>query len=86
MSDVKDVIRRTVDDLAGELEALSRMIHDHPELGYGEVRAAGWLTAFLEAKGFRVERGGSTASRRPSARPWTGEPARRWRSSVSTTP
>jgi amidohydrolase len=54
---VKDDIQHAVDGLAGELEALSRRIHDHPELGYNEVQASGWLTQFLEAKGFEVERG-----------------------------
>jgi amidohydrolase len=54
---VKHDIQRAVDGLAGELEALSRRIHDHPEVGYNEVQASGWLTAFLETKGFEVERG-----------------------------
>jgi amidohydrolase len=54
---VKHDIQHAVDGLAGELEALSRRIHDHPELGYNEVQASGWLTAFLETKGFEVERG-----------------------------
>jgi amidohydrolase len=57
VSSVKTDILHAADGLAPELEALSRKIHDHPELGYQEVQAAGWLAAFLEAKGFRVERG-----------------------------
>ena len=57
MSTLKTDIQRAADGLAGELEALSRKIHDHPELGYQEVQACGWLSAFLEAKGFHVERG-----------------------------
>ncbi len=57
MSAVKDAIGTAVDRLADELEALSRRIHDHPELGYQEVQAAAWLTEFLGAQGFRVERG-----------------------------
>ena len=57
MSSVKTDIQHALDGLAGELEGLSRSIHDHPELGYHEVQAAGWLCAFLEAKGFEVERG-----------------------------
>ena len=57
MSTVKTDIQRAADGLAGELEALSRKIHDHPELGYQEVQACGWLCEFLEAKGFHVERG-----------------------------
>ena len=57
MSTVKTDISHAADGLAGELETLSRQIHDHPELGYQEVKACGWLSDFLEAKGFRVERG-----------------------------
>lgn len=57
MSTLKTDIPRVVDGLAGELEALSRKIHEHPELGYQEVQACAWLCAFLESKGFHVERG-----------------------------
>src|ERR671932_1912450 len=57
MSAVKDLIGPAVDRLASELETLSRQIHDHPELGYQEVKAAAWLTAFLDKHGFKLERG-----------------------------
>src|SRR5262245_46767698 len=57
MSAVKDEIARALDRAGDELEQLSRKIHDHPELGYQEVKAAGWLTEFLGARGFKVERG-----------------------------
>ena len=57
MSSLKTDIQHVLDGLAGELEGLSRKIHDHPELGYQEVQAAGWLCGFLETKGFQVERG-----------------------------
>src|SRR5262245_20529483 len=57
MSSVKDDIARALDRAGDELEQLSRKIHDHPELGYQEVKAAGWLAEFLSAKGFKVERG-----------------------------
>src|SRR5262249_44013784 len=57
VSSVKTEILHAVDGLAGELETLSRKIHDYPELGYQEVQAAGWLSAFLEATGLQVERG-----------------------------
>ncbi|HEU5322004.1 MAG TPA: M20 family metallopeptidase, partial [Methylomirabilota bacterium] len=46
-----------VDRLGDPLEQLSRRIHDNPELGYQEVKAAGWLAEFLAAQGFKVERG-----------------------------
>ncbi|MBI3825957.1 MAG: M20 family metallopeptidase [Candidatus Rokubacteria bacterium] len=57
MSAVKDAIARAVDTLGDDLERLSRQIHDTPELGYQEVKAAGWLCEFLTAQGFKVERG-----------------------------
>ena len=57
MSAVKDLIGQAVDRLADELEALSRQIHDHPELAYQELKAAGWLGDFLAKQGFKVERG-----------------------------
>ncbi len=57
MSAVKDLIGQAVDRLADELETLSRQIHDNPELAYQEVKAAGWLSDFLAAQGFKVERG-----------------------------
>ena len=44
MSTVKTDIQRAADRLADELEALSRQIHDHPELAYQEVQACGWLS------------------------------------------
>ena len=57
MSAVKDLVGPAVDRLGDELESVSRLIHEHPELGYQEVQAAGWLSDFLERQGFKVERG-----------------------------
>ena len=57
MSDAKYAIRQAVDGLAGELETLSQTIHDHPELGYQEAKACGWLSDFLGRHGFKVEKG-----------------------------
>src|SRR6267378_4759485 len=57
MTGLKDAIARAIDNLGDDLEALSRKIHDNPELGYLEVKAAGWLTDFLAGQGFKVERG-----------------------------
>ena len=54
---LKEKAAKAVDDLVPELVALSRRIHDHPELGYAEVQASGWLGDFLERQGLRVERG-----------------------------
>ncbi len=57
MSAIKDSISQAVDRLGDELEALSRQIHDHPELAYEEVKACGWLSDFLAKQGYKVERG-----------------------------
>jgi len=42
--------------LAPELDALSRRIHGHPEVGFLEVQAAAWLAEYLERHGYTVER------------------------------
>ncbi len=57
MSVLKDAITQAVDRLADELDALSRKIHDTPELGFAEVKACGWLSDFLGRQGFKVETG-----------------------------
>jgi amidohydrolase len=57
MSALKDELAQAVDRLGDELEDLSRRIHAHPELGYQEVQACGWLSEFLAGKGLKVERG-----------------------------
>jgi amidohydrolase len=57
MSTAKDLIGQAVDRLAGDLDQLSQRIHENPELGYQEVKAAGWLADFLAGQGFGVERG-----------------------------
>ena len=46
-----------IDEAQGELRDLSLDIHAHPELAYEEEHAHEVLTAFLEARGFAVERG-----------------------------
>src|SRR2546428_2575410 len=53
---LKDAIGSAIDRLGDGLEKLSRRIHDNPELGYQEVKAAAWLTDFLAGQGFKVER------------------------------
>ena len=57
MTTIKDSIALAVDRLGDELEALSRQIHDHPELAYQEVQACGWLSDFLAKQGYKVEQG-----------------------------
>ena len=41
----------------GELRELALQIHRHPEVGYAEEKAAGWLGDVLANHGFRLERG-----------------------------
>lgn len=57
MDAVKHAIGEVVDSLAQNLQQLSLRIHATPELGYQEVKAAGWLAEFLTTQGFAVERG-----------------------------
>jgi amidohydrolase len=54
---LKSQIADCVDAHSGELRDLSQRIHDNPELGFHEHKAAEWLTAYLEKHGFQVERG-----------------------------
>src|SRR3989442_6384514 len=56
MTALKTAIVGAIDRLGDDLEKLSRQIHDNPELGYQEVKAAAWLTDFLAGQGFKVER------------------------------
>lgn len=50
-------MRATIAASKAELTKLSLYISDHPELGFQEHKAAKHLTAFLEEKGWDVERG-----------------------------
>ena len=51
-----DVVKRVVAQ-SNKLVALSHKIHDNPETGFHELKAAKWLSAYLEMNGFEVERG-----------------------------
>ena len=46
-----------IDARRHELSELSLKIHSNPELGFQEVKAATWLTRYLEENGFSVQRG-----------------------------
>jgi len=52
---VREVLA-AADRLAPELDALSRRIHAHPEVGFAEVRATAWLAQYLAAHGYAVQR------------------------------
>ncbi len=51
-----DAIVRAVSDRADELVAIRRDLHEHPELGRGEVRTTGIVAARLERAGISVRR------------------------------
>jgi amidohydrolase len=60
MSHLDDVKKRAIDEVEArrdELIEFSLRIHANPEMGFQEAKAAGWLTDYLEAEGFAVERG-----------------------------
>jgi amidohydrolase len=54
---LKNSAIKAVDAQRSQLQKLALKIHANPEPGFKEVKASGWLTAYLEKKGFAVERG-----------------------------
>lgn len=57
LDQAKTKVTDAVDRLADDLEKISLQIHATPELCFHEEQAAGWLSAFLERQGARVEHG-----------------------------
>ncbi len=55
--DAKAGARERFDQARDGLLELSHRIHAHPEIGFEEERAVGWLCDALDAGGFRVTRG-----------------------------
>jgi amidohydrolase len=55
--DPKAGARERVHDATHDLLALSHRIHAHPELGFEEERASGWVSEALTDAGFAVETG-----------------------------
>jgi amidohydrolase len=53
---LKDRVCGEIDAARAEFVALSRRIHEHPELGLEERQAADWLGGLLKETGFSVER------------------------------
>ena len=54
---LKASVIKEVDANRSQLKELGLKIHSKPELGFQEVKAAAWLTQYLEQNGFTVERG-----------------------------
>jgi len=57
VKELKDSVVREVEARRHQLRDLSLKIHSTPELGFQEVKAAAWLTQYLEENGFSIERG-----------------------------
>jgi amidohydrolase len=55
--DAKRAARERVERAREELVALSHRIHAHPELGFEEERACGWLCELLDGAGLEVQQG-----------------------------
>ena len=53
---LKASVTGEIDAQRHQLSELSLKIHANPELGFHEVKAAAWLTRYLEEDGFSVER------------------------------
>lgn len=56
VSAVKDAVAEEVDTVRPAVEKVSADIHAHPELGYEEHQASGWLADLLSDHGFAVQR------------------------------
>jgi amidohydrolase len=54
--DAHKKVSQALQELAGSIIHLSCQIHDHPETSLKEYHAAGWITAFLSERGFRVQK------------------------------
>ncbi|HEY92793.1 MAG TPA: M20 family metallopeptidase [Dehalococcoidia bacterium] len=55
--ELKAQVSGEIDARRHQLSELSLKIHSNPELGFQEVKAATWLTQYLEESGFSIERG-----------------------------
>lgn len=54
---LKNSVINEVDNRRNQLSELSLKIHSNPELGYQEIKAATWITEYLEGNGFSIEKG-----------------------------
>ena len=57
VKELKDSVIEEIEAHRQQLRSLSLKIHSTPELGFQEVKAAAWLTQYLEENGFSIERG-----------------------------
>jgi len=54
---IKASVINEIDTCCSQLNELSLKIHSNPEPGFHEVKAADWLTQYLEENGFSIEQG-----------------------------
>ena len=64
MNQNKLKIIETIDKMQNELLTLSHQIHDHPELGFQEHQAVGFIRIFLSSKKRKACRTENRVSRR----------------------
>ena len=57
IAELKASVIAKVEAQRQQLRDLSLKIHANPEIGFKEIKAAAWLTQYLEKNGFTVERG-----------------------------
>ena len=55
--ELKALVIKEIEAQRRQLRDLSLKIHSNPEPGFNEVKAAAWLTHYLEENGFSIERG-----------------------------
>jgi len=55
--ELKALVANEIDTHCQQLGELSQKVHSSPEVAFQEFQAAAWLTEYLEAQGFSVERG-----------------------------
>ncbi|MGI2335454.1 MAG: M20 family metallopeptidase [Dehalogenimonas sp.] len=53
---LKQDLISSIDHQAKTLKDISLQIHANPELGFQEIQAADWLSEYLQANGFKIER------------------------------
>jgi amidohydrolase len=64
-----------IDARGPELRQIALKIHDSPEVGFQENKAAGWLTEYLSGRGFAVEKGICNMPTAFEAKRGSGRPA-----------
>ncbi|MDO8442868.1 MAG: amidohydrolase, partial [bacterium] len=75
IEELKTLVNSAVDAQGQQLREIALKIHANPELGFQEVKAAGWLSQYLEENGFSLERGVGEIPTAFKARYGQGEPA-----------